>query len=196
MLWSMKFRLALVLLSVAALSACSGGSSSGSTVCKQQYWDGTVGVCLPETWQVTTQETLTQRGVPEEVLAAFEAKTATAGLQPTITITKETLRSPVDPKTYSQASIRSMGSLPAFKQIDIRKVKVNKEDLEVLIFSAQPLPDQPERRFYQLSTTSKDIGYTLTALTPLSTPGSLESEVLSVLRSVTFTDPTATTTSK
>lgn len=182
------------LLSLTVLVAsCSGGSgSSSSSDCKQQYWDGTIGVCLPTNWKVVDRETLTSRGVPDEVMAAFQSSAIVAGQNPTVTVTKETLQSDLDPVAYSQASIRSVTSLPGYKLIDTRAVKIEGKNLELHVFSAKPLPEEPERRFYQLSTANKSIGYTLTALTPLSVTSSLETEILTIMRSLVFTDPAET----
>jgi hypothetical protein len=185
----MRKTIALLSL-VFLLAGCSGsGSSSSQATCKQQYWDGTIGVCLPTNWKVVDHETLQSRGVPDEVIAAFQTSQVVAGQNPTVTVTKETLQSDLDPVTYSQASIRAVASLPAYKMIDTRAVKIGGKNLELHVFSAKPLPEEPERRFYQLSTTSKSVGYTLTALTPLSVSSSLETEVLTIMRSITFTDP-------
>ncbi len=172
------------------LASCSGSGGTGTqAACKQQFWDGTMGVCLPTNWKVVDRETLTSRGVPDEVTAAFQSSAVVAGQNPTVTVTKETLQSDLDPVGYSQASIRSVASLPGYKLIDTRAVKIEGKNLELHVFSAKPLPEEPERRFYQLSTTNKSIGYTLTALTPLSVSSSLETEVLTIMRSLVFTDP-------
>ncbi len=181
----------LALLSASLLlSSCTGsGSGTTQTACKQQYWDGTLGVCLPTNWKVVDRETLQSRGVPPEVITAFQSSAIVAGQNPTVTVTTETLQSELDPVTYSQASMRAVAALPAYKLIDTRAVKILGENLELHVFSAQPLPEEPERRFYQLSTTNKTVGYTLTALTPLSVSSSLETEVLTIMRSLTFTDP-------
>lgn len=191
-------RKSLSLLSLAlVLSACTGsGSGTTAAACKQQYWDGTIGVCLPTNWKVVDQETLRSRGVPEEVTTAFQSSMVFAGQNPTVTVTEETLQSELDPATYSQASIRSVTALPAYKMIDTRAVKIGGNDLELHVFSAQPLPEEPERRFYQLSTTNKSTGYTLTALTPLSVTSALETEILTIMRSLTFTDPADAATTK
>ena len=140
------------------LTACSGsGSGSTAAACKQQFWDGTLGVCLPANWKVMDKETLQSRGVPEEVAAAFQSSVVVAGQNPTVTITKETLQSDMDPVAYSQASIRAVAALPAYKLIDTRAVKVSGKNLEIHVFSAKPLPEEPERRFYQLSTTDRGV---------------------------------------
>jgi hypothetical protein len=178
-----------------ALAGCSSGGSA-STTCVQQYWDGTVGVCLPANWEVMSQETLTQRGMPEEVTAAFQSKDEVAGQRPTITITKETLTNEISASDYSTASIRSVGALPNFKQVDRRKFTWNAQNLEIHIFTAQPLPNEPERRFYQLSLTSKNTGYTVTGFTPVSVTSAVENQVLTIVRSITFTDPAATAAKK
>lgn len=183
LLFSSLFALTLV--------ACSGSGSSGSA-CTQQYWDGTLGICLPENWEVMSQETLTQRGMPEEVLAAFQSEDEVAGQKPTVTVTRETLTGETDPVAYSKASIRSVGGLPGFNQLDRRKFTWNTFDVEIHIFTAQPLPDEPERKFYQLSVINGNTGYTVTGFTPVTVSSGVENQVLTILRSITFTDPNAT----
>ena len=179
------------------LSACGSSSGNSSTSsCKQQYWDGTLGVCLPATWKVLDRETLQSRGVPDEVTTAFQSSVVVSGQNPTVTVTKETLQGTIDSVSYSQASIRSVASLPGYKLIDTRAVKIDGNDLELHVFSALPLPEEPEKRFYQLSSVSNGFGYTLTALTPLSVSSSLESEVLTIMRSLTFKDPAESSSAK
>lgn len=190
----MKKTTLTLFLATLALAACSG--SSTASLCKQQYWDGTLGVCLPDKWSVVDHETLVQRGLPPEVVTAFQSSVSVAGQNPTVIVTKETLPAPVDPLTYNQASIRSVTSLPSYKQIDLRKVKIDGVSLDLHVFSAQPVPEEPERRYYQMSSTTKGAGYTLTGLTPLSVSSSLESEILAIMQSLTFKDANASSSAK
>jgi hypothetical protein len=69
---------------------------------------------------------------------------------------------------------------------DRQSTTVDEEDIDIHIFTAQPSPDQPESRFYQLSAVSDSVGYTFTAATPVSVPDEIEAQVLSMLNSVTF----------
>jgi hypothetical protein len=147
-------------------------------------------MCLTTGWTVVDRETLTQRGVPDEVIAAFQADKAAAGQFPTITVTKETLQQKTDSASYSKASIRSVSTLPAYKVVDQRDIKVDGQTVQLHIFTAQPLADEPERRFSQVSAVAGDTGYTFTALTPLSIDTTLEQQIQTMLQSVTFTNPT------
>lgn len=177
------------------LASCTGSGGGNAAACDQQYWDGVIGVCLPKNWSVVDRETLQSRGVPEEVMIAFQSSQVVSGQTPTVTVTKETPQTDIDPAAYSAASIRSVTGLPGYKQIDARAFKWQGHDLHIHVFSAQPLPEEPERRFYQLSTTNAGNGYTLTALTPLSVSSSVEAEIQTIMRSLTFTDPAEGATS-
>lgn len=179
----MKQLVTVTLLSV-LLSACGGGSAD--VACQNDYWDGTYGTCLPENWVVVNTETLRQRGVPQGTIVAFQSELAVSGQFPTVTVTKEALADPVTPEVYSQASIRSVASLPNYTQIDANSVRIDGESLSMHVFTAQPIEDEPPRRFYQLSTVANGVGYTITATTPVSPGDTVESEVQLILRESTF----------
>lgn len=183
----MRSRLAI--LSLALFLVSCGGSGTASADCKDQYWDGTVGVCLPTGWKVLDKETLESKGVPSEVSIAFQAEKAVSGQFISVTVTRETLPQTVDSKTYSQASIRAVSALPGYTLIDSRPSTVDEQEVEIHIFSAQPVPEEPARRFYQVSAVSGEIGYTFTAATPLSVSDALEKQILAIMRSVTFKQP-------
>lgn len=183
-------RLSAVLAAVLFLASCGGGSSTSATACAQQFWNGTIGMCLTTGWNIVDRETLTQRGVPDEVIAAFQADKAVAGQFPTITVTRENLQTKTDSTSYSKASIRSVGTLPGYKLIDTRDMKVDGQTVQMHVFTAQPLAEEPERRFYQVSAVSGNTGYTFTALTPLSVSDALEKQIKTMLQAVTFIDPT------
>jgi hypothetical protein len=178
----------ILLLTSLLLVACSG--SSGSVSCSQDYWDGTFGTCLPQDWIVVDRETLRQRGVPEETIVAFQSETAVSGQFPTIVLTSEPLGDPVSPEQYSEASIRSVTVLPSYELIDTRDVNVDNESVKVHIFKAQPVEEEPIRRFYQLSTVAGDEGFTLTATTPISIGETLEQQITLIFRESTFQEPT------
>ncbi len=180
--WILSFTVPLV------LSAC-GGISSGSTECTEQYWDGIIGMCLTDGWRVVDRDALVERGISEDVIVAFQSQTAVSGQFPTITVTKENLPQEMSAADYSEASIRSVTALPGYKQIDAKNVTVDGQALKLHIFSAQLLADEPERRFTQLSSTSKGAGYTFTALTPLSVNKTLEGQISTMMTSVSFTAP-------
>lgn len=179
-------RLLSTSLLVLLLSAC--GSSSGSVACENDYWDGTYGTCLPENWVVVNTETLRQRGVPQGTIVAFQSELAVSGQFPTITVTKEALADPITPEVYSQASIRSVASLPGYTQLDSKDVRIDGESLSIHVFTAQPITDEPSRRFYQVSTVANGVGYTVTATTPVSPGETVEDEVQLILRESTFVE--------
>jgi len=183
----MKRFLVPLLLTTGLLTAC--GSSSTAVTCKEQFWDGTVAVCLPAGWKVIDRETLTQREIPEEVIVAFQSEKTVSGQFPSVTVTREVLSQPVDSPAYSQASIRAVAVLPGYKLIDTRPVTIETKNLSIHVFTAQPIAEEPARRYYQVSAVSKDAGYTLTALTPVSVASTLEQEVLTIMKSFGFAEP-------
>jgi len=176
------FSIGLLCLFVAAC----GGSESASVNCHKQYWDGTVGVCLPQGWGVVDSETLRQRGVPNDTIVAFQAEQAVSGQFPTVTVTQEVLAQPTMPDAYSKASVRSVGILPGYTLIDSIQTNVDGESVTLHIFSAQPVADEPARRFYQISTVVDSEGYTITASTPVAIEDAIENQALLILQSMTF----------
>ncbi len=185
----MKRLLPAFILSLLLLSACGSATSSTAAVCTQQFWNGTIGMCLPAGWKVVDRETLDAHGVPPEVIAAFQADNAVSGQFPTVLVTQEALKEQMDSSTYSKASVRTVASLPGYKLIDDRSAKIDGTPVDLHIFTAQPIADEPERRFYQISGVSKGNGYSFTGLGPLSISSSLENQLLLMLNSVTFTQP-------
>ncbi len=183
----MKRLLPAFALSLLLLSACGGASSSSAVTCAQQFWNGTVGMCLPAGWKVVDRETLDAHGIPPEVIAAFQADKAVSGQFPTVLITQEPLKEQMDSAAYSKASMRAVAALPGYKLIDDRSAKLDGAPVDLHIFTAQPIADEPERRFYQISGVSKGNGYSFTGLGPLSISSSLESQLLLMLNSATFT---------
>ena len=167
------------------LTACGGGDS-GRVVCDQDYWDGTIGTCLPENWFVVDSETLRQRGVPDDVVVAFQDEEPVSGQFPTVTITREKLARPVSPSDYSNASIRSVEVLPGYEQLDTSDVRVADAGVRLHVFSAKPNADEPQRRFYQVSTVHGEYGYTITAASPLSVSKGIEDELKLILKEVRF----------
>ena len=174
------------------LTACGGGSSD--IVCESQYWDGNVGVCLPSGWRTVDKEQLVEKGVPEEVVTAFQAETPISGQYATVTVTEEPLEQEMTSEAYSEASVASVESLPGFERIDEQEVAIDGQTVMLHIFSAQPRADQPKVRFYQVSAVGGMTGYTFTAAMPLAIADELEDEILLIMRSATFEDPTVNET--
>ena len=185
---SMKRFLFVVLCSTLLLSAC--GSSKTKAACEgQQYWNGTIGLCLPAGWSVIEREGLTERGIAEDVIVAFKRDEAVAGQFPTVLVTQEALKQQVDPAAYSEANVRSVSILPGYKDIDTKNMTLDSVKVSLHIFTAQPQEGEAERRFYQVSTATKNFGYSVTGLAPLSPPKDVESEIETMLSSVTFVEP-------
>lgn len=174
---------------VCVLLVSCGGGSSDSNSCDQDFWNGEVGTCLPEGWDVLDSETLRQRGVPEETIVGFQLSEAVSGQFPTVAITREKLATVVTPARYSEANIRSVEVLSGYELIDSKEFTVDEEAVTLHVFSGQPIEGEPSRRFYQVSTTSDNTGYTITAVTPLSIDSDLEEQVLLMLKNFTLTAP-------
>ncbi len=166
------------------LVACTGGGEK--IACRERYWDGVVGTCLPSGWQAKDAGNLRERGVPEEVIAVFQADQFASNLIPTVIVTKELLVRDWDAASYSDASIKSVQALAGYALLDERNVKVDGENVRLHTFSAQPIPEEPAKRFYQLSTVMRKVGYTVTATLPLAPERDLEKQVQLMLGEVTF----------
>lgn len=175
----------LLAFSCILLVSCGGGSDTTAS-CDQRYWDGTVGTCLPERWEVLNAEVLRQRGVPDETIAAFQSSQSFSGQFPTVAVTRERLASVVDPLQYSDANIRSVEVLDGYEHIDTRDFTIDSEKIRLHVFTGQPIEGEPRRRFYQVSTTVGDTGYTITAVSPVSIDKDLEETLLLILSEVTF----------
>ena len=174
------------LAALCVLLAACGGSESTEATCEYAYWDGTVGTCLPAGWHVVDRDGLDQKGVPRDVIVAFQADAPSAGQFPTVTVTKEPLARPVASEAYSAASVESVKGLPGFAEIDQRDVVIDDVPLKLHIYSAQPRPDEPKTRFYQVSAASGPAGYTYTAAIPLSPDSGLENQILLILGNATM----------
>ncbi|MFH1444268.1 MAG: hypothetical protein ABIG34_02660 [Candidatus Peregrinibacteria bacterium] len=181
----------IVFLLSLLLTAC-GASTDGGSDC-QTYWFDQVGACLPGTWKLLDRAELLQRGVPEDVIIAFQSEASVSGQYPTVSVTREPLTTVVEPAAYSEATIRSVAVLPGYKLIDQKKVTVDGVSLPVHVFFAQPVTGEPQRRFLQVSTVIGQNGYTVTALTPLTVSSTLENEILTILGSITFKAPAEVT---
>jgi len=54
------------------------------------------------------------------------------------------------------------------------------------VFTAQPISDEPARKFYQISTVKENDGYTITAASPLFIESSIEKQIESIVMSISF----------
>lgn len=178
-----------VLLSIVVsllLVSCGGGSSSSTASCDQDYWDGEIGTCLPSGWDILDRETLRQRGVPEETIVAFQSQESVSGQFPIVAITREQLANPVGSDEYSDANIRLISAFEGYEHIDTKDTDVAGQSVSMHMYSAQPIESEPRRRFYQVSLTNGDVGYTVTAAAPISLDGSFEKKMLLMIEQLTF----------
>lgn len=187
MMPGMKRPISLLLCATFLFTACGGdGGSTASADCQKEYWDGTAGICLPKGWVVIDEETLRQRGVPQDAIAAFQAQDPVSGQFPTVSITRELLTNIVEAGDYSDANIRSVGVLPNYALVDSTQVDIDGSTVRLHVFTAQPIADEPKRQFYQISTIQEKTGYTVTATTPVSVSDDLDTLILKMLQSATF----------
>ncbi|MEK7218447.1 MAG: hypothetical protein AAB728_03200 [Patescibacteria group bacterium] len=174
------------------LAACGGGG--GKTVCTQQFWNGQVGICLPDGWAVVERERLDQQGIPQDVVAAFQAEKPVSGQYPTVVITEEPLAQPMETPVYSRANVRAVSVLPGYELIDTRPIRIDEQESNLHTYTAQPAADQPKTRFTQASAVSPSgAGYTVTAFAPLSVTATLENQELAMVQSLTFVEPESQT---
>ncbi len=187
--YHLRMRRTPLLLSLSLLLAACGGSSGTTATCDQQYWDGKVGTCLPENWHVVTTADLQTRGAPGEVVVAFQANDSIAGRFPLVTVTSQSLTVAMDPVTFDAQNRTSVKTLPGYTLVDEKKTVIDGEDLMLHIFTAQPVAEQAVQRFYQISSSVKDKGYTFTGVLPLSVNKETEAAMMTIMTHVTFTDP-------
>lgn len=190
----MKRLFPIALLSSLLLLSCGGRNQNrDQTGCVQSFWNGSVGTCIPEGWAALTEVKLFEQGIPPEAEVAFQKSEPDAGQFPTVVVLKEFLPEGATTESYAEASKHSVAVYPSYRLITTRPVNVDDEEAEIHVFSARPIQDEPERRFYQVYAVSpKGVGYAFTALTPLSIQSDLEKEILTILGNVTFTEATET----
>lgn len=186
-----RVRPVTLLLVLLTLGACGSSTPTEKVTCDQQYWNGSVSACLPKGWKVLSREQLNTLGVPEETVSAFQYETPHAGQLDTVTVTKEPLSQEMSTPDYSQSNILAVSALPDYKLIDKIVVTIDGQESAIHVFSARPSPDQPIRRYYQLSATKERDGYTFTGSFPLSIQDSQASEVLFILKNASFQQPDA-----
>lgn len=183
-------RLITPLVFLLILTSCGGGGRSGKIVCEQEYWDGVYGTCLPDGWVIVNSETLRQRGVPEDVIVAFQAETSVSGQFPAVTVTRERITQATEAGAYSDASMRSVSVLPGYEAFDSREITLDTERVKLHVFAAQPVTQEPLRRFYQVSTIVGSNGYTITGTAPVSVSDATEKEITLILTNSTFVGDT------
>ncbi len=135
------------------------------------------------------RERVDQYGVGADTVLSLQTMKPVSGTLPTIVITQEMLKQPMNTTAYSAASIRAVSTLPGYQLIDERTTNVDGVSSEIHVYSAQPATDQPKNRYYQVSAVSKGVGYTATAYAPLSISQTLEQQIFLMLDSFTFVAP-------
>lgn len=186
-------RSVVLFVALLALTACGTSTTTETVTCDQQYWNGSVSACLPKGWKVLSREQLSTLGVPEETVSAFQFETPHAGQLDTVTVTKEPLSQEMSTPDYSSSNILAVSALPDYKLIDKIVVTIDTQESAIHVFSARPSPDQPIRRYYQLSAAIERTGYTFTGSFPLSIQDSEASEILFILKNASFKEPVAKT---
>lgn len=179
-------KLLLSAASLVFLAACGGGTTVS---CTNQYWDGAIGTCLPSGWHVVDRAALAEKGVPADVIVAFQADAPTSGQFPTVTVTRESLGRQMTSTEYSDASVLSVGGTQGYAKIDTQKIQIDGKDATLHIFTAQPESDEPKTRFYQVSASAGMTGYTYTAATPVTIASALEQQILLIVKNATLTAP-------
>lgn len=175
------------------LAGCGSTAKTDAVTCTQQFWNGSVGVCIPSGWEEMNRERLDMLGVPPEAIVAFQTVKPVSGQFPNVTLTAEPLAGPFTSSDYSKSSIRSVASLPGYQLVDTRPATIDGKSVSIHIYTAQPAGDQPRVRFYQLSAVSGEgaatgTGYTVTGFSPLSPTDTLDKQILLILQSLTFTE--------
>ncbi|MBP9750980.1 MAG: hypothetical protein KBC95_04010, partial [Candidatus Peribacteraceae bacterium] len=147
--------------------------------------------CLPQGWHAVDPALLQENGLPPEVVAAFQADVDVSGVFPTVTVTRQVMRTPMTAGQFSEASITAVSVLPEYKRLDQKAVSVDGQEVAVHVYSAQLREDRPVQRYYQMSTVSGRSGFTFTGALPLSVEAVLEQKVLLILQNATFREPVA-----
>lgn len=176
-----------VLSLLLVLTACGGDTVV--TTCPNAYWEREIGLCISEGWRVVDRTELDERGVSEEAVIAFQSDRPYAGQFATVVVTREVLTQTLTTVEYSDASILSVSGLPEYSEVDRRAIIVDGFDIVIHIFSAKPRTDALAERFFQVSAVSQNMGYTVTAATPVSVDPTLETQVIDMLSSITFIPP-------
>lgn len=182
-------RFTLLACALVSLAACSRSSPSSTVIpvtCDSRYWDGEVSVCVPQGWHALEPEAFRDHGLPQEVIAAFQANSAVSGQYPSMTVTRERLTTAVTPSAYSKATMETVRSLSGYKEIDVRDVTIEDLGVDLHLFSARSSPDQPKQKFYQVSTVKGQNGYSFTAAGPLSVDDAVEKRLLFIIEHVGF----------
>lgn len=173
----------LPLCSLLFLVACG---SAETVACTNEYWDGTVGTCLPEKWHVIDRAELDERGAPVEVAVAFQADEPTAGQFVTVTVTKETLLQAMDSALYSKKSITSIEAIPGYEKQDEKEVEIDGSTVTLITFQAKPIDDQPAGTFLQVSFAQETTGYTYTAAAPIAADDAVIAQMTTILEHATL----------
>lgn len=177
-------------LSIIALTfllvACGGSGTSSSVSCTNVYFDGAVGTCLPVGWHVVDRGQLDARGVPPEVLVAFQADAPVSGQFATVTVTREPLTKQMTAEEYSAASMQSVQAMPGYAKVNAEQITIDGRKVTMHTFTAQPRADQPKTRFTQVSIVSGSAGYSYTGATPVTVEDSVTTQVQLIVKNATL----------
>lgn len=172
--------LASIAITLLLLPACRASKKS----CAEQVTVENVRLCLAKGWEQVSAETLKEKKVPEETLAAFHRTDSAGGQRDNVVLSVEALPGKVSDLAYAEANIKSIAAIPEYTLIEKREVKMEGDVTQLHIFTGRPVPDVPVRRFYQLSITEGTTGYTLTGTLPYSIEEESEETLLAILQSV------------
>lgn len=189
-MFSMR-RFLLLCSTVVLCAGCGSSGSSSKVACDQQFWNGTVAVCLPTGWKVIDQATLSAKQVPEETVVAFQYTTPHAGQLDTVTVVRESLNAESTTTEYADANVLAVSTLPDYKLIDKQTITIDGASSVLHVFSARLNPSEPIRRYYQSYAALDRTGYTFTGSFPLSIADSEASQIQFILKNVSLKDPTA-----
>lgn len=177
-------RIATLALSVLLLGGCGTAKSS----CTEKTDVAELRLCIAEGWERVAEETLKEKAVPEETVAAFSSTGGGSGQRDNLVISREKLPGPVPSIAFAEANVKTLQTVPEYALTETREVKVDGEVTLLHIFTAQPAPDIPARRFYQLSLTHGAMGYTLTGTLPFSVDSTTEDTLVDMILSTEFAE--------
>ncbi len=168
------------------LAACGSSTTSTTVACANVYFDGTVGTCIPAGWHVVDRGQLDARGVPPEVLVAFQADAPVSGQFATVTVTREPLTKQMTAEEYSNASMQSVQAMPGYAKVNTEQITVDGQKVTMHTFTAQPQADQPKTRFTQVSIVSGSAGYSYTGATPVTVDDAVTAQVQLIVKNATL----------
>ena len=134
------------------------------------------------------RKALDAKGVPKEAVVGFQSQEPVAGQFPTVTVTKEALSQKMTAELYSDASTKSVATLPGYEEGSVQTIPVDDASVAIHTFVAQPQPSEPKTRFFQVSftTPSGTTGYSYTGAAPLAATTLLQNQIKFILSHATL----------